>query len=84
MTDKRYIEKTIAVAAFIVAAALAFFSMAITEDHDVAANTLLAIAQFLTLCATIFGIDYKFTQILHKQNNTEPHDTQQPEINLQT
>lgn len=61
MNISRTIEKSIAVAAFMVAAALAFVSMIISPTHDVQANTLLAIAQFLTLCATILGIDYKFT-----------------------
>lgn len=56
----RRLEKAIAVAAFIVAVALAFLSLMISEEHDIAANTMFVIAQFLTLCATILGIDYKF------------------------
>lgn len=58
--DKRYIEKAIAIASFFVAVALAFLSLLISEEHDIAANTMLVIAQFLTLTATILGIDYKF------------------------
>lgn len=60
-TGRRYLEKAIAVAAFLVATALAFLSLFISEEHDIAANVMLVIAQFLTLCATILGIDYKFT-----------------------
>lgn len=60
MNNNRLLERSIAVASFLVAAALAFVSMIISPDNDVQANTLLAIAQFLTLCATILGIDYKF------------------------
>ena len=33
--------------------------MLISQDNDIAANVLLAIVQFLTLTATILGIDYK-------------------------
>lgn len=61
----RYFEKAIATGSFITAVALAFTSLIISEDHDIAANVLFVIAQFLTLTATILGIDYKFT---HKEN----------------
>lgn len=61
MPGKRHIEKAIAVGAFLTAVALSFTSMAISHDHDIASNVLFVIAQFLTLCATILGIDYKFT-----------------------
>lgn len=57
----RHLEKTVAVASFCVATALAFISLLIAEDHDIAANVMFVIAQFLTLTATILGIDYKFT-----------------------
>ena len=52
----------LAVAAFAVAGALAFTSMLISQDHDIAANVLLAVAQFLTFAATILGIDYKLNK----------------------
>lgn len=58
---------------FVVAAALAFVSMLISPDNDVQANTLLAIAQFLTLTATILGIDYKFTNLLNKKDHADKH-----------
>lgn len=61
MRQQRYIEKGIAIASFATAVALSFTSLLISADHDITANVLLAIAQFLTLCATILGIDYKFT-----------------------
>lgn len=56
----RALEKTIATASFLVAVVLAFISMFISSDQDIASNVLLAIAQFLTLTATLLGIDYKF------------------------
>lgn len=51
----------VAVGSFIAAVGLAFTSLCISEDHDVASGVLMMSAQFLTLTATIFGIDYKFS-----------------------
>lgn len=56
----RRIEKAVAVGAFLAAVGLAFTSLIISEDHDIAAGVLMMCAQFLTLCATIFGIDYRW------------------------
>ena len=56
----RILEKSIATASFTVAVALSFTSLLISEDSDIASNVLFVIAQFLTLTATILGIDYKF------------------------
>lgn len=57
---KRVLERSIATASFVTAVALAFTSLLISEDHDIAANVLFTCAQFLTFAATILGIDYKF------------------------
>lgn len=57
----RTLEKTIATASFLVAVALSFISLLISKDHDIASGVLMTVAQFLTLTATILGIDYKFT-----------------------
>lgn len=57
---KRKLEKGIAASSFAVAVALAFTSIGIRPEHDLTANVLLAIAQFLTLTCTLLGIDYKF------------------------
>lgn len=54
----------VAVGSFFAAVLLAFTSVLISADHDVAGGVLMMCAQFLTLTATIFGIDYKFTQAL--------------------
>lgn len=54
----------VAVGSFFAAVLLAFTSVLISQDHDVAGGVLMMCAQFLTLTATIFGIDYKFTQAL--------------------
>ena len=57
----RLLEKSIATASFVVAVVLTFLSLLISEDNDIASNVLFVIAQFLTLTATLLGIDYKFT-----------------------
>lgn len=59
----RRLEKSISATSFAVAVALAFTSMAVREDHDITANVLLGMAQFLTLTCTLLGIDYKFNSI---------------------
>lgn len=63
MKEPRLIERALAVASFVVAAALAFVSLAINKDHDIAANVLFVIAQFLVFAGSILGIDYHFTSI---------------------
>ena len=63
-SQTRLLEKTIATSSFVVAVVLSFTSMAISEDNDIASNVLFTVAQFLTLCATLLGIDYKFSQKL--------------------
>ena len=61
MVHDRKNENFVAVSSFFAAVLLAFTSVIVTEDHDVAGGVLMMCAQFLTLTATIFGIDYKFT-----------------------
>lgn len=70
-------EKFLAGAAFLVAAALAFISLLISENNDIAAGVLMAIAQFLLLAASILHIDYKLSHYgstsswLKKQQSSE-------------
>ena len=65
LDNDRKAEKFVAVCSFFAAVALAFTSLIVSSDHDIAGGTLMMCAQFLTLTATIFGIDYKFTN--HRQ-----------------
>ena len=44
--------------------ALAFTSMIISDDHDIASGVLMMCAQFLLLTATIFGLDYRILKRL--------------------
>ena len=53
----------VAVGAFLAAVSLAFTSLMISNDHDIAAGVLMMCAQFLTLTAAIFGIDYKWRSV---------------------
>lgn len=59
MRTSRTIEYTVAVASFVAAMVFAFVSLAIAEEHEVAAGNCSVVAQFLILTASIFGIDYK-------------------------
>lgn len=70
MIQDKTTEKFVAVGSFLSAVALAFTSLIIHEQHEITAGVLLMCAQLLTLTATIFGIDYKFTQFLHRNGKT--------------
>lgn len=70
LRQNRTLERLLAVASFLTAVALAFTSMLLSDDHDIAANVLFVIAQFLLFTATVLGIDYKFTSIPPKQPTT--------------
>lgn len=61
MSTKLKIEKIVAVSSFMAAVAFAFTALMIREQHDIESGIMLICAQFLTLTATLFGIDYKFS-----------------------
>lgn len=52
----------VAIGSFFSAVALAFTALLISPDHDIASGVMMVCAQFLTLTATIFGIDYKWNK----------------------
>ena len=68
MIHDKKIEGFVAVGSFLVAAALAFIGQAMAEYGDIRGGTLMACAQFLTLTATIFGIDYKLNRLNRMKN----------------
>lgn len=72
----RATEYTVAVASFVAAVALAFTSLLLSDEHEVAAGNCTLVAQFLILTASIFGIDYK----LNSYGKTTPtrNQEQQP------
>lgn len=63
MVHDKKVESFVAVASFMAAVALAFSSLIISHDHDIAGGVLMMCAQFLLLTATIFGLDYKLGPI---------------------
>lgn len=72
----RAIEYIIAVASFVAAVALAFTSLLLSDQHEVAAGNCTLVAQFLLLTASIFGIDYKlnnYGHATHKRDNNPLH-----------
>ena len=74
MKQNRAIEYIVAVASFIAAVALAFVSLFISEDHEVAAGNCTLVAQFLLLTASIFGIDYKLNRYGHTSPTANKSD----------
>ena len=60
MKRSRILEKTIATASFVTAAALAFTALLLNGNADINTGAIYTCAQFLTLTATILGVDYKF------------------------
>lgn len=58
--SKNNAEIFVAIGSFLAAVGLAFVSLSLSKDHDIAAGVLMMCAQFLTLTAAIFGLDYKF------------------------
>lgn len=65
MVQDKKVESTVAIGSFIAAVALAFTSLCISHDHDIAAGVLMMCAQFLMLTASIFGLDYKISKYIH-------------------
>lgn len=59
MFQKRKVEMSICIASFLQAVCLSYAGMMLSPEHDIAAGVCMVIAQFLLLCASIIGIDYK-------------------------
>ena len=71
MVHDKKIESVVAVGSFLAAVGLAFTSLIISPDHDIAAGVLMMCAQFLMLTATIFGLDYKIGQQIRRFKEEE-------------
>lgn len=67
IVQQRRVEKGLSVASFVAAVAFAFTALLVSQEHEVTANNLLVVAQFLTLSASIIGIDYKLGSPALKQ-----------------
>lgn len=70
MIHDKKIEAFVAIGSFLVAATLAFIGQSMAEHGDIRGGTLMGCAQFLTLTATIFGIDYKLKRF-NRQDTDE-------------
>lgn len=71
MVKDKKAEYVVAIGSFLAAVGLAFTSLVISEDHDIEAGVLMMCAQFLMLTAAIFGLDYKFSQLLYHHENKQ-------------
>lgn len=71
MVHNKQAECFVAIGSFLAAVVLALTSLIISKDHDIAAGVLMMCAQFLTLTATIFGLDYKFSRYERKNSDTD-------------
>lgn len=71
-------EKFVAIGSFLVAAVLAFIGQHLADEGDIKGGTLMMCAQFLTLCATIFGVDYNYRKHTYgnKDNQSAKGDTE--------
>ena len=78
MNVSRFTEKAVAVGSFIAATVLAFTSLLISDEHDIAAGACMVIAQFLLLTASIFGIDYKLNTYGQTRATSPRPPQQQP------
>ena len=70
MIHDKKAESFVAVSSFFAAVALAFASLVISEDHDIAGGVLMMCAQFLLLTATIFGLDYHIIKRISENKET--------------
>lgn len=68
--DKRA-EYFVAIGSFLAAVGLSFTSLLISAEHDIAAGVIMMCAQFLMLTAAIFGLDYKFSQLIHRNGRQD-------------
>lgn len=74
MASYKKAESFVAVGSFLIAAILAFIGQHMSIEGDIKGGTLMMVAQFLTLTATIFGIDYKLwthDNFLRKRSDIE-------------
>mgnify|MGYP003414080782 FL=1 len=71
MVHDKKTEAFVAISSFFAAVVLAFTSLIISKDHDIAGGVLMMCAQFLLLTATIFGLDYHILKRITENNTKE-------------
>lgn len=70
MINDKKTESFVAIGSFFSAVALAFTSLIVSKDHDIAGGVLMMCAQFLLLTATIFGLDYHILKRISERDKT--------------
>lgn len=71
MVQDKKVESAVAIGSFLAAVGLAFTSLLLSADHDIAAGVLMMCAQFLMLTASIFGLDYKLSQFIKRHEEAK-------------
>lgn len=70
----RRFEKLLAGLSLLAAISLSLLGLLLNDPHDVGSMSCFVIAQFLTLTATLLGLDYKFNP---NGSNPAPRPPQQ-------
>ena len=66
MIRSKKAEAFVAVGSFLAAVGLAFTALLLSDSQEIDSSVLMMCAQFLLLTASIFGLDYKFTDLIHR------------------
>lgn len=74
----QFFEHLMASAAFATAAALAFVSLLLNDEHEITSGVLMGIAQFLLFAASVMHIDYKLDIFNRTQNSPSTTAPERP------
>lgn len=66
MIKNKKAESFVAIGSFLAAVGLAFTALLLSDHQEIDTSVLMMCAQFLLLTASIFGLDYKFTDLIHR------------------
>lgn len=66
MIKNKKAESFVAVGSFLAAVGLAFTALLLSEKQEIDTSVIMMSAQFLLLTASIFGLDYKFADLIHR------------------
>lgn len=66
MIKNKKAESFVACGSFLAAVGLAFTALILSEHQEIDSSVLMMCAQFLLLTASIFGLDYKFSDLINR------------------
>lgn len=69
MIKNKKAESFVAIGSFLAAVGLAFTALLLSEKQEIDTSVIMMCAQFLLLTASIFGLDYKFADLIHRYEN---------------